>query len=268
MGFAGNAEPQDIFPSSIGKPIRANTSTSKQQLHDLDYVIGCPNHATHNIHFPIKHGIIQDWNTMEQTWSHSIYHKLRCNPEEHYFLLTEPPLNAPENREQMAEIMFETFNVPGLNISIQAVLSLAASWTNEKVKHRELTGLVIDSGYGSTQIVPVVDGHVISSSIEQYTIGGRHVTSYIQDLMRERKEPVPPGMSAEVARIIKEKYAYTVPSVEKELEKYDSNPEKYVKLYESVHKKTGKSWSCNLTYERFLAPEVVLDPSVSMMIWN
>ena len=37
-----------------------------------------------------------------------IYDKLRCVPEDHYFLLTEPPINAPENREQMAEILFET----------------------------------------------------------------------------------------------------------------------------------------------------------------
>ena len=48
-------------------------------------------------------------------------------------LLTEPPLNPPENREYTAEIMFETFNVPGLYIAVQAVLALAASWSSSKV---------------------------------------------------------------------------------------------------------------------------------------
>ena len=192
-----------------------------------------------------------------------IYNKLRCVPEDHYFLFTEPPLNAPENREQMAEILFETFNIPGLHIAVQAVLALASSWTNEKVKTRDLTGLVVDSGYGSTHIVPVVDGHVLSSSIEQINIGGRDVTAYVQDLMRERKEPVPHGMGVEVARIVKEQYSFTVPSIEKELEKYESNPEKYTKLYEGVNKKTGQPWQCNIGYERFLAPEVILNPSVS-----
>jgi actin-related protein len=43
----------------------------------------------------------------------------RCEPEEHYVTLTEPPLNTPENREYTAEIMFETFNVPGLYIAVQ-----------------------------------------------------------------------------------------------------------------------------------------------------
>ena len=47
--------------------------------------------------------------------------------------LLEPPLNPPENREYTAEIMFETFNVPGLYIAVQAVLALAASWTSSQV---------------------------------------------------------------------------------------------------------------------------------------
>lgn len=36
-----------------------------------------------------------------------------------WFLQTEPPLNTPENREYTAEIMFESFNVPGLYIAVQ-----------------------------------------------------------------------------------------------------------------------------------------------------
>ena len=33
-------------------------------------------------------------------------------------------MNPPENRESVAEIFFETFNVPGLFIGVQAVFSL------------------------------------------------------------------------------------------------------------------------------------------------
>ena len=71
-------------------------------------------------------------------------------------MLTEPPLNTPENREYTAEIMFESFNVPGLYIAVQAVLALAASWTSKQVGERTLTGTVIDSGDGVTHVIPVV----------------------------------------------------------------------------------------------------------------
>ena len=82
------------------------------------------------------------------------------NLQEHYVTLTEPPLNTPENREYTAEIMFETFNVPGLYIAVQAVLALAASWTSSDIskEERSLTGTVVDSGDGVTHVIPVADG--------------------------------------------------------------------------------------------------------------
>ncbi len=33
-------------------------------------------------------------------------------------------MNPPENRENIAEIFFETFNVPGLYIGVQAIFAL------------------------------------------------------------------------------------------------------------------------------------------------
>lgn len=48
---------------------------------------------------------------MEKMWHKSIFEILRGEPEDHKFILTEPPMNPPENREKMAEIMFETFNI-------------------------------------------------------------------------------------------------------------------------------------------------------------
>ena len=43
---------------------------------------------------------------------------------EHPILITEPPLNAPRNRECVAELMFETFQVPALHIGLQPLLAL------------------------------------------------------------------------------------------------------------------------------------------------
>lgn len=56
----------------------------------------------------------------------------------------------------ISEIMFETFNVPGLYIAVQAVLALAASWMSRSMEERTLTGIVVDSGDGVTHVIPVV----------------------------------------------------------------------------------------------------------------
>ena len=97
---------------------------------------------------------------MEKYWHRCIFDYLHCEPEEHAILLTEPPMNSPENRETMAEIMFETFNFKGLQINVQACLALYSAWYNAEedshIKKSGLTGTCFDSGDGVSHIIPVV----------------------------------------------------------------------------------------------------------------
>ena len=142
----------------------------------------------------MKSGQITDWDGIEKFWHKSIHSYLRCDPEEHRFILTEPPMNTPENREQIAEIMFETFNVKGLFIGVQATLALYAQIANKNPEDEEskaggagaadlsdiseMTGTVIDSGDGVTHVFPVCDGYVISSCVKHIPLAGRDITAY------------------------------------------------------------------------------------------
>ena len=117
---------------------------------------------------------------MERIWQRCFFEYLRCDPEEHYVVLTEPPLNPPENREYSAEIMFETFNVPGLYIGVQAVLALAAGLSQMSAADRTLTGTVVDAGDGVTNVIPIADGYVIGGAIKQIPLAGRDITAFVQ----------------------------------------------------------------------------------------
>jgi actin-related protein 3 len=210
LGFAGNTEPQFIIPSCISIKEGSNVGdTASRRLmkgvDDLDFYIGDealdkPGYAPK---YPIRHGICEDWDLMERYWEQCIFKYLRAEPEDHYFLLTEPPLNTPENREYTAEIMFESFNVPGLYIAVQAVLALAASWTSKQVGQRTLTGTVIDSGDGVTHVIPVAEGYVIGSCIKHIPIAGRDITDFILQLLRERESGIPPAQQLDTAKAIK-----------------------------------------------------------------
>jgi actin-related protein 3 len=268
MGFAGNVEPQYIIPSIIatqeGKGAQ-KAATQKKGVEDLDFYIGdeaLQYTKTYDMFYPVKHGQIENWTHMEYFWEQCIFKYLRCEPEDHFFLLTEPPLNAPENREYTAEIMFETFNVPGLYIAVQAVLALAASWTSKSVKERTLTGTVIDSGDGVTHVIPVAEGYVIGSSIKHIPLAGRDITAFVQQLMRERAEPCPPEQSMEVAKRVKEQYSYVCPDIVKEYAKYDAEQSKWIRQYEGKHSVTSKPFTVDIGYERFLGPEIFFNPEI------
>jgi actin-related protein 3 len=268
MGYAGNTEPQYIVPTVIstqeGKGSQ-KAANQKKGIEDLDFYIGdeaLKYTQTYDTSTILKHGQVENWTHMEYFWEQCIFKYLRCEPEDHFFLLTEPPLNAPENREYTAEIMFETFNVPGLYIAVQAVLALAASWTSRNVKERTLTGTVIDSGDGVTHVIPVAEGYVIGSSIKHIPLAGRDITAFVQQLMRERNEPIPPAESMEVAKRIKETHSYVCPDIVKEYAKYDAEPSKWIKQYEGRESVTKKPYTCDVGYERFLGPEIFFNPEI------
>jgi actin-related protein 3 len=274
MGYAGNCEPQFIIPSIIATndapakatgPASSAKPTGAAKIADLDFFIGDEATAMSKVYQcqnPIRHGQVDNWTNMERFWEHCIFKYLRAEPEDHYFLLTEPPLNAPENREYTAEIMFETFNVPGLYIAVQAVLALAASWTSKQVSEKTLTGTVIDSGDGVTHVIPVAEGYVIGSSIKHIPIAGRDLTSFVQQLMRERETNIPSAESFEIAKIAKETYSYVCPDLAKEFKKYDQEPDKWIKKHATVEQVTKKPYTCDVGYERFLGPEVFFNPEI------
>ncbi|KAK9382880.1 actin family [Kockiozyma suomiensis] len=289
LGFAGNDSPSFIFPTAIatrttgaasGRPPPAakpaflsgpggNSSSSggnlasKRGTEDLDFYIGheaidVSNTPGYGLNYPIRHGQIENWDLMERFWENSIFKYLRCEPEDHYFLLTEPPLNPPENREMTAEIMFETFNCAGLYIAVQAVLALAASWTSSKVQDRSLTGTVIDSGDGVTHVIPVAEGYVIASAIKNIPIAGRDITYFVQSLLRDRNEK---DSSLRTAEKIKEEYCYVCPDIVKEFNRFDREPERFQKYL--VDQGLGRKVSVDVGYERFLAPEIFFNPEIA-----
>jgi len=157
----------------------------------------------------------------------------------------------------LLKYFFETFNVPGLYIAVQAVLALCASWTSKQVKERTLTGTVIDSGDGVTHVIPVADGYVIGGSIKSMDLAGRTVTTFIQQLLRERDEDVPAAQSQEVAKAIKEKFCYVCPDIVKEFSRFERFPsDNAFKVYEGINDVSKKPFTVDVGYERFLGPEI------------
>jgi centractin len=142
---------------------------------------------------------VRDWHDIERVWQH-VYSELRAQAKEHPLLLTEAPLNPRPQRERAAELLFETFGVPALFVSAQAILSLYASGRT--------TGLVLDCGAGTTSATPVFQGFALPHAIERVDLAGRDVTLHLQRLLRRAGYTFRTSAELEVVRDIKESLCF------------------------------------------------------------
>ncbi|KAF8948243.1 actin family [Linnemannia elongata] len=244
-GFAGDDQPKCFFPSFVGRPKHVRIMAGAVEG---DVFIGRKAQELRGllkIKYPIEHGIVQDWDDMERIWQYIYSDELKTLSEEHPVLLTEAPLNPMKNREMAAQIFFETFNVPALFTSIQAVLSLYSSGRT--------TGVVLDSGDGVTHSVPVYEGFAIPHAIQRVDIAGRDVTEHLQLLLRKAGYHFHTTAEKEVVRIIKEKTCYLPLFPAKEEKDAGGKYEDFMLPDGNVIK---------LGAERFRAPEIMFNPEI------
>lgn len=92
MGYAGNNDPAFILPTAIATKEQAQKGqqAAKRGIDDLDYFIGdeaMANSKTYSLNYPVRHGQVESWDLMEKFHQACIFQYLRCEPEDHAFLL-------------------------------------------------------------------------------------------------------------------------------------------------------------------------------------
>ncbi|KAF8761539.1 cytoskeleton organization [Rhizoctonia solani] len=169
-GYAGDDIPKAVFPTTFGytthysgdennKEVRIHLGDEGVSLWRDGMEVGNPS-RTALVSFLDKsrdskvHGLSSlRLDPCSAIINHAINRSLHCDPAEHPVLMTEPAWNTQANRERMAEILFEEFQVQ--HFISPTMVCLAR------------TALVIDIGKSVASVVPVSDGFVLRKGIAQ-----------------------------------------------------------------------------------------------------
>ena len=207
FGFSGEWVPT-VIPSCVGYPKYITTELGDER----GFLIGTEVEAKRsilNLKYPIENGVIDNWDDMEKIWSYIFTYELKVDPCEYNVMLTEAIMNPKVNRVKMAESMFETFNVPGLYIANQGVLSL--------LNAGKFTGFVVESGESITQFIPIFEGFCLSHANNKINFGGRTLTKFMMLLLTETGQNFSIPVEKEIVKTIKEKACYVALNFEDEL---------------------------------------------------
>ena len=185
--------------------------------------------------------------------------------DEHPVLLTEAPLNPQTNREQTAELFFETYRTPALFFSPPAVLSLYASGRT--------TGVVLDVGEGVTHCIPIYEGYALPHSICRSDVAGRDVTKELQLLLRKNGLALTTTAECDLVKTMKEQICFVAPKALQDGSGYGSgSPSTSTATATAAASDMAKNaktkyqlpdgQAIEVSSERYTAPEILFQPSL------
>ncbi|KAH0788078.1 Actin, gamma [Histomonas meleagridis] len=241
-GLSGEPEPAVSVPPYIG-------SKRKHKSEEINYYIGhdaLRRKNTKSVTCPIENRTIVDYESIEQIWKEIIQNKLKLKPEEHPVLITESPYATKISRERSIEIMMEKFQVPSYYSTFPEILSLYHSG--------QTTGLVIDAGLTSVNILPIFECYAMTHILSKLDIGGFHINEALKKLLSQSDITLQKSSESKILRDIKEKYCYVALDVDAEMQKAEYLNEFAIKYPISNDNEIA------LSTQRFKCTEPLFDP--------
>ena len=236
-GFAGEKAPRAVSPT-VGAQTKDGYVTGAKALLQGSIV---------QINRPVTSGFVTSWDDMIKVWSGVMKDELSVAPEDHGIILTDPPMDARENREKMTQTFFETFHAPRFHVANSAVLALYASGRT--------TGVVCEIGHDMTSVVAVHKGRVVLESAMHLDVAGEAITSFLEKLLAEKKGSVAGGHAAVNAmkEAVGEVMSFETAQILSKGGAVEDKPVKY-ELADGEVVVVGA--------ERFLAPEALFKPNL------
>lgn len=251
-GFAGEGAPRVEFLTVLTR-LKGSTMSREwaigeegRHLDVIKKVVKRPNLAEEDVEviWPLDRGIEPRWDELEVIWRSMFYDHLGVDPEEHPFLISEPPICPQKQRESICNFVVKSFKCPRLFMASEPVMALFSTQRTD--------GLVVQVGKSWSFAVPVYHGCFLPFATVGSQVAGVDVTRHLESLFKEGGHECETScQEAEVVHI-KETQCYLKIDLAPEEEEND-------KVYEHT-------WCSGevikLKKELFQAPEVLFHPAL------
>ena len=245
VGFAGEPSPRFVFPTITG------TEKYKAVMVDVgarNIYIGSDASKMRGvlkIKHPIERGAIMDWNDYYEILNYIFYSLLRIENMSNYpVLYTEPPFVQRETKEYIARVLYETHRIRSLIMIPTPILSLFSVGLT--------TGVVVESGDGTTWICPILNGEIVDQSVRKLTLAGADVNQHLKNLLMREGINIESSAVDEIIKDIKEKNCF-----------FALDPEHPPKVDESFSFTMPDGSNINIpNYIFHEAPEVMFKPNL------
>jgi actin-related protein len=174
-GFQSDPAPRVVIPSLVGVKRNPGIALASGQRCDVVGNDAWRNRGVLDCTYPVREGIVQNWQDIERLWSDVVYRSLRVSPENYCFVVTEPPNNSAANKEAALEVLMETFNARSCFMGSTAVMTLYSYGLS--------TGVVIDSGLQNTTCVPIHEGYALGRHTTVTDVAGERLTHRLRKLL-------------------------------------------------------------------------------------
>ncbi|KAH7070266.1 hypothetical protein FB567DRAFT_539587 [Paraphoma chrysanthemicola] len=159
--------------------------------------------------------IINNWDAMEGVLDY-IFIKMgvdgRSGRIDRPIVMTEPIANLGYSRKTMSEILFECYGAPSVAYGVDSLFSYSYNGGR--------TGLIMDSSYTSTHVIPVIDTKPLLSQATRLNWGRFQSAQYLLKLLRLKYPNFPGKISDSQAEDLVREHCYVSQDYENEISRY------------------------------------------------
>ena len=134
-----------------------------------------------SIEHPVQRGIVKNWEHYEQILFFSMYNSLCVCPEEHGIFMPYYPYNPFSDSYGITQILFETFNVPRMMLSVAEVPIFELY-----LGGRGSSGILVECGSDVLRVYPIYKNQLLTHSVGKWNFGGKDITDYLQKLLASK----------------------------------------------------------------------------------